>query len=375
MHIAAMLSSILNQLLPPGPSQIADGRIPADPSLRRLPLLIWGDVFPGGGRPQVRRVLAGSDAHEGMYTWVYLSELLAVRDLLAAKIPAGATPIERFEALRAIVPDPQWQISEELPSVFLPITELLVKAGGGEFVEVGSTMFASIEKVELCAKLLGESLPPILYSGIEYSPFLRRAALSLHPGANIRLVVEPEEWTRSRDLAVHVSRFVGSYAFRSTERFASELARCDAFHIIDVFDLEREFHSWDLGLPITFFDIQALAKALPDFDLFVTKVTPEFHYAGRRKSMVLRLLGAKKGMLAASQGKPLDATSLGREVSQSLSNDQWEAFAEYKKHFPVWGGPTGMTKKEVIQHVRSTGIDLHFDDRAASAIVRAAKWL
>jgi hypothetical protein len=310
-----------------------------------------------------------------MYTWVYLSELLAVRDLLAAKMPAGATPIERFEALRATVPDPQWQISEELPSVFLPITELLVKAGGGELVELGSTMFASIEKVELCAGLLGESLPPILYSGIEYSPFLRRAALSLHPGANIKLVVEPEEWTRSRDLAVHVSRFVGSYAFRSTARFASELARCDAFHLIDVFDLEREFHSWDLGLPITFFDIQALSKALPDFDLFVTKVTPEFHYAGRRKAMVLRLLGAKRGMLDGPTGRTLDASVLGREVDQSLSSDEWEAFAEYKKHFPVWGGPTGMTKQEVTRHVRSTGIDLHFDDRAAAAIVRAAKWL
>lgn len=370
-----MIRTLRKWLLPPGPSQVADGRKSADPSLRRLPLLIWGDVFPGGGRPQVRRVLAGGDAHEGMYTWVYLSELLAVRDLLAANMPAGSTPMERFEALRAMVPDPQWQISEELPGVFLPVTELLIKAGGGEFVEIGSTMFASIEKLELCARLIGSPLPPVLYSGIEYSPFLRRAALSLHPGADIRLVVEPEQWTRSRDLAVHVSRFVGSYAFRSTERLAAELARCDAFHVIDVFDLDREFHSWDLGLPITFFDIQKLAKALPGYDLFVTKVTPEFHYAGRRKSMVLRLLGAKKGMLDASKFKPLDAASLGREIDQSLSSDQWDAFAEYKKHFPVWGGPPGMTKAEVKRHVRSIGMDLHFDDAAASAAVRDAKWV
>lgn len=144
--------------------------------------------------------------------------------------------------------------------------------------------------------------------------------MSLHPGSDIRLVVEPEQWTRSRNLAVHVSRFVGSYAFRSTERFAAELARCDALHIIDVFDLGHEFHSWDSGLPITFFDIQKPVKALPGFDLFVTKVTPEFHYAGRRKSMVLRLLGAKKGMLDASKFKPLDAAALGREVDQSLSS-------------------------------------------------------
>jgi len=45
----------------PGPTNIADGSTPADPSNRRLPLVVWGDVFPSGDRPQVRRALAGAD--------------------------------------------------------------------------------------------------------------------------------------------------------------------------------------------------------------------------------------------------------------------------------------------------------------------------
>ncbi|MDB5488401.1 MAG: hypothetical protein JWQ58_2116, partial [Reyranella sp.] len=351
------------------------GLKPADPSIRRLPLLVWGDVFPNGGRPQVRRALAGSDAHEGMYTWVYFNELLTVRDMLAATMPTGATAMERFEALRAVVPDPQRQITEELPGVFLPVAELLMKAGGGEFVEIGSTMFASIEKLQLCARLIGQPLPQVLYSGIEYSPFLRRAALSLHPSENIKLVVEPHEWQRSEGLSVHVSRFVGSYAFRSTETFAAELARCDAFHIIDVFDTEREFHSWDLGLPITFFDVKKLKAALPGFEIYVTKATPEYHYAGRRKAMVLRLLGAKPGLVDPARYTPLNADTIGKQINNSLTAEEWEAFADYKKHFPVWGGPTGMTKREVAEFVRPTNFDLHFDDAQASAIVRNTPWL
>lgn len=369
-----MLSRIRRALTRPGPTRIADGSTAADPSLRRLPLLVWGDVFPGGGRPQVRRVLAGSDAHEAMYTWVYLSELLAVRDLIAADVPGGETAMERFEALRARVPDPQNQISEELAGVFLPVTEMLIEAGGGEFVEIGSTMFASIEKVKLCSRLLGRPLPDILYCGIEYSPFLRGAARSLHPDDNLAMVAEPNEWRRTKDLAVHVSRFVGSYAFRSTERFAQELARCDAFHVIDVFDLHQEFHSWDLGLPITFFDVKKLAASLDGFDLFVTKATPEYHYAGRRKAMVLRLLGARKGVLDEKKFKKLDAGTLSGDIERSLSAEQWEAFSDYKKYFPIWG-EARMTKDEIAHCVRPTDIDLHFDDAQASAVVRASRWM
>lgn len=141
-----------------------------------------------------------------------------------------------------------------------------------------------------------------------------------------------------------------------------------------MFGLEGEFASWDLGLPITFFDIGKLAAALKGFDLYVTKVTPEYHYAGRRKAMVLRLLGIRRDIAYKAEA-PLLAADLTQQVDRSLTTEQWDAFAEYKRHFPVWGGPPGLTSDEVAALVKPNGLDLHFDDAAASAVVKSTRWL
>jgi hypothetical protein len=67
--------------------EVRHGKIPADPTLKRLPLLIWGDAFYSGAvPPQVRRVLTGADAHECMYSWVYLNELVTAREMLQASL-------------------------------------------------------------------------------------------------------------------------------------------------------------------------------------------------------------------------------------------------------------------------------------------------
>jgi hypothetical protein len=377
-------------LSPQGPTRFADGKTPSDPSLRRIPVLVWGDAFPGGGRPQVRRALAGSDAHECMYSWVYLNELVSVKEIaVPADLPRATSSDElwsRFEAA-----DAQSRISEELPGVFLPAAAFLAAAGDGEFVELGSTFFASIEKLELCGRLLGTPIDRgrVLFSGIEYSPFLGRAARQLHPGDSIQLVVEAQEWKRSREYAFHVSRFVGSYAFRSSETFASMLGRCDAFHFIDVFSLGRDFHSWDLGLPITFFDLEAMIRGLSDFDLYVTRATPEYHYAGRLKAMVLRLFGIKRdtatklgywdrfpsGFERTFNARRIADAAIATEIDGSLSSEQWQAFAEYKKHFPIWSGPPpGLSMAAVRDLVAPVDIDLHFGDEAAAEAVRRVKW-
>lgn len=381
-------------LSPQGPTRFANGKTPSDPLLRRIPVLIWGDAFPAGGRPQVRRALAGADAHECMYSWVYLNELVSVKDMFApADLPPAKSSDElwsRFEAAKST--DPQSQISEELPGVFLPAAAFVAAAGDAEFVELGSTLFVSIEKLDLCSRLLGTPIDRgrVLFSGIEYSPFLKRAAVQLHPGDNLKLVTEPKEWKRSRDYAFHVSRFVGSYAFRSTDDFAAEIARCDAFHIIDAFSLGGDFHSWDLGLPITFLDLEAMIRGLPGFDLYLTKATPEYHYAGRQKAMVLRLFGIRRdvatkldywkrfpsGFERTFGARRITDASVASEIDQSLTAQQWVDFAEYKKHFPIWGGPPpGLSSTMVAELVASTDADLHFGDEAAAEAVRRAKWL
>lgn len=412
-RVRRALSALFDGAPQPGPTQITDGRTPADQSIRRLPVVVWGDAFPSGDRPQVRRVLAGADAHECMYTWVYLNELVTVREMVdAAALKQYQPPIsaeqlrERFQALKCATEDPQNQISSELPDVFLPTAAFLVASGAdkAEFCELGSTFFASIDKLDLCARILGTPLDRsrLLFSGIEYSPFLKRSSTYLHPNDRIRLVTEPAEWQRSREYAFHVSRFVGSYAFRSTAEFAAEIIRCDAFHIIDAFNLgDGDFHSWDLGLPITFMNLPLLVDQLADagFDLFLTKVDPEFHAAGRQKAMVVRLFGIKRDVAAQisyfDRFAPLggfasmfSARPLGRgegaavvaEVDGSLSAEQWDAFAEYKKFFPIWGGPTGHTRAEVAGLVssRDLGMNLRFDDgQAAEAVrqvVKAGSW-
>lgn len=412
-RIRRALSALFGGAPQPGPTRITDGRKPADQSIRRLPVVVWGDAFSSGDRPQVRRVLAGADAHECMYTWVYLNELVTVREMVDAAArqeyqpPTSAGQLrERFQALKCATTDPQHQISNELPDVFLPAAAFLAASGAdkAELCELGSTFFASIDKLDLCARILGTPLDRsrLLFSGIEYSPFLKRSSTYFHPHDPIRLVTEPAEWQRSREYVFHVSRFVGSYAFRSTAGFAAEIIRCDAFHIIDAFNLgEDDFHSWDLGLPITFMNLPLMVDQLADagFDIFLTKVDPEFHAAGRQKAMVVRLFGIKRdvaarisyfdrfaplgGFVSMFSARPLrrgEGGSVVADVDRSLTAEQWEAFAEYKKFFPIWSGPTGHTKAEVATLVssRDLGMNLHFDDgQAAEAVrqvVKAGSW-
>jgi hypothetical protein len=148
----------------PGPTHIAKGTIPADQSLKRLPFLVWGDGFLNGDRPQVRRALAGADAHECMYTWVYINELMAVRSLLNViqkndfTVPSSNAEIgRRFGEIRGAAEDLQKQITGELVDVFLPVAVFVALSGpmNTEVCELGSTFFASIEKLEFCSRLIG----------------------------------------------------------------------------------------------------------------------------------------------------------------------------------------------------------------------------
>jgi hypothetical protein len=342
-----------------------------------------------------------------MYTWVYVSELVAIQAMVeVARVerylpPRSACEVrERFSCLKGRVDDPQHQISIELLDVFLPAAVFLAAAGEdeAEYCELGSTFFVSIEKLEICSHLLG--LPfdraKMLFSGIEYSPFLTRVATKFHPNDPIRIVKEPALWKRSRPNAFHVSRFVGCYAFRSTEAFADEIARCDAFHIIDAFNSgDEDFHSWDLGLPITFLNLPSMVDRLihAGFDVFLTKADPEYHAAGRKRTMVVRLFGIKKeaaarldyyqrfdalgGFASMTDARGIDrgqGDDVVSEINSSLTEDQWEAFAEYKRFFPIWGGPPGLTKNGVAELVSSADLhmDLEFDTGQTSAVVRNA---
>lgn len=104
-NISERIKQSLRRLLKvspqPGPTRLTNGCVPADPAFRRLPLVVWGDAFPNGDKPQVRRALAGADAHECMYTWVYLNELVTVREMADAAASESYTPPNSAAELRA----------------------------------------------------------------------------------------------------------------------------------------------------------------------------------------------------------------------------------------------------------------------------------
>jgi hypothetical protein len=154
-----------------------------------------------------------------------------------------------------------------------------------------------------------------------------------------------------------------------------------------------DFHSWDLGLPITFMNLPLMIDRLNEsgFDVFLTKADAEYHAAGQTKAAVVRLFGIRRqvatqldyfgyferlgGFSEITSGRSLksgDGHSVIKEIAGSLTAEQWEAFAEYKRFFPVWGRGPDLTKADVAELVSSKDlpVDLHFDDGQTAAVVR-----
>ena len=122
----------------------------------RLPINIWGDVVLNGAAPKIRRVLTGTDAHECMYSWVYLNELVSLGEMANANISDIATKdaYANFQLLKKQTSDPQFQIINEILDIFYPFAFLLSRLdlSTTEFVELGSTFFSAIEKLKIATK-------------------------------------------------------------------------------------------------------------------------------------------------------------------------------------------------------------------------------
>ncbi len=81
-------------------------------------------------------MLAGADAHECMYAWVYLNEQLTVREMADAAARQAYAPAlsldelrNRFRSLKSAAADPQNQVSNELLETFMPAAIFLIAAG------------------------------------------------------------------------------------------------------------------------------------------------------------------------------------------------------------------------------------------------------
>src|SRR5580658_1591312 len=126
----------------------------------RIPVNVWGDVLTNGAPPEVRRVLIGQEAHESLLVYFYLGEILALSEMVRAiqgGESAGGGLLAGLELIRKASDDSLSQIQPEILQIFGPIAILIDALGTDdtEFCELGCSFFSALDKLRVCAHLLG----------------------------------------------------------------------------------------------------------------------------------------------------------------------------------------------------------------------------
>lgn len=350
------------------------------PNHKRMPVLLWGDLREGAS-PVLRRALAGYRAHECMYAWVYLTEHLAHRRLLAL-LPELDQAARRalFTSLdgqfwkdhdRKVV-DPHFQISRD---AFEQVAYLACLAAGQTepaFIELGSTFFTArtkFETVNAVARELFADWPRFepRWVGIDNSPFMHDTAQLLH-GQAMRLVDDYRK--ADREGAIFISRFVSSYVFQSGREFADYLSPFRAALIEDAYsttsaDVPVENH----GQPEVFFSVPEAMGQLEraGFEIYLLDHYPDFP-AGAAPCHVIRYLAAKPGVYGLGVAGRLSALgfnaaqrvaglSLLDRLNSSVSASQWDEVERAKQASPVWGRaqPRASARTRLARWLRSFG--------------------
>jgi hypothetical protein len=330
-------------------------------------MLLWGDLVEGG-RPVLRRALAGFRAHECMYAWVYLTEYLAHKRLLEAL--DGMQPGERRELLGGLDGplwqrldrsrlDPHFQLSRPAFEAVAYMACLAASRNEAHpvFVELGSTFFTARTKFQIIDRLASERFPdwPRMrpqWIGIDNSPFMHDTTRALHPDPDIRLFDDYNAVSRPAGFAVFLSRFVASYAFRGATELADYLAdRFQAAVVEDAYSTTpRDEPVFNHGQPEVFFSIPALFGRLQDagFDLHVLAAYPDYP-AGSAPCHVIRYVLARKGAMSerlgvwlaglglAAPGRAASPASLLGELNARVTTEQWRRVRKAKEESPVWG--------------------------------------
>jgi hypothetical protein len=375
-------------------------------SAGRIPINIWGDVMLDGSAPQVRHVLTGQDAHESLLNFFYFGEVVtldeAVSQLrryeLAPARPASVTG--RYAELKNASPDPLSQLGDEVLQVFVP-TALYFKLIGQrntELCELGCTLFSAIDKMKICSSLIDANLnmSEIVCAAVDHSDYFLRGALKLHRGDNIVAYHDYSDWKPSTPHPFHLSRFVASYAISSTEQFTEWMQAFSAFHIIDVVNLEpSDFTTSNNGLRQIFFNFPKLVGQLEaaGWSIYANDIAADYN-SGRRCAVV-KLFGLKRDvenrldfhqalrahadlakLLPMERMTEKSAALALRRAEDSLNSAQWQAFVEYKKHFPIWGWNVGrvssMAEVERLTAPPKARVNLRIDSGQINYQVRRA---
>lgn len=160
-------------------------------------VLMYGEVFRDQ-YPVVRNLLVGWDAYDMYQSAVYLKQWVAIRQ-------AG-----------------------ECDGMFRMLAGIARTCAVTEFHELGSTLFASIDRLENC--LGQEAARALSFVGVEPSHLLREAAAALHAGYQVSHYESAERAPHPANSlrALHASYQATSYAFGSTDDLVDWLCRFGA---------------------------------------------------------------------------------------------------------------------------------------------------
>ena len=323
--------------------------------MRRLPILLWGDLMRGG-RPVLRRALAGRNAHECMYAWVYLTDFLAHRRLL--ELPPGKNLLaeldsgELWRRVERAALDPHFQLSKDGFEAVAQLAALAVGAGEPQplLVELGSTFFASKTKLEILNRIAGEALEPE-WIGIDNSRFMHDTTRALHGDGAVRLLDDYRKLAPPQSFAGFLSRFVASYVFPGGTAFADYLAeRFQAAVIEDAYSTTaRDEPVHNHGQAEIFFSLPATFGRLEErgFEIRLLDAYPDFP-AGAARCHVIRYLATRKGVanarsaawlsaLGFQAGDVRPAATLLDELNAAVPAGRWSAVERAKRESPVWG--------------------------------------
>lgn len=162
-------------------------------------VLLFGQVTPGKF-PVVRKLSLGSEAYDRHQLANYISEIIEIR-----KTPG-------FVEHRKLFPQ---------------IAKIAQAMSANEFFEVGSTLFASVDKFATCVG--DQQSRSMKYYGIEPSKLLRETAEILHPNNHLTHYDSSElAHVPNINKSVHRSYQASSYAFHSVSELVNWVSRFGA---------------------------------------------------------------------------------------------------------------------------------------------------
>ena len=349
----------------------------------RLPILLWGDLVRGR-KPILRRALAGARAHECMYAWVYLTEFLAIDRLRAALVDLPVSSRRRlfpglegnlWSILARATIDPYYQLSRASFDSVAYMTTLAqaIRADAPQFVELGSTFFASKLRFEIIDQVGRElfsdwkAMTPE-WVGIDISTFMHDTTRLLHRDSEIKLVRNCSDVPNTGQFSTLISRFVASYVFPTGVEFAKYAAnRFQAIMIEDAYStIKTDVSVSNHGQRQTFFSMLDVFRAFADrrYNIFVLDSYPDYP-AGSAPCHVVKYLalsdelskssyktylaelGFESPQVAARPDTLLD------ELNSEISAERWAVVKRAKSESPIWGRTPELPERSIGETVKS----------------------